>query len=205
MEAADDICYAIVDLEDAIELNILGFDEIKPILLLLCGDSEFDDDIFATQASARRKISALRGKAMEFMVCSAVNAYMENQHLIMSGEYQGELLSDGDPAVRDGLYAAKKLARERVFPDTRKAELEVGAYSTLGVLLEAFCHAVYENHHQEGSALSYRSERIISLMGIHAPRPELPLYKAYMRALDFISGMTDNYATYLARQIGGLS
>ena len=42
-------------------------------------------------------------------------------------------------------------------------------------------------------------------MGIHAPKPDLPLYNAYMRALDFISGMTDNYATYLARQIGGLS
>lgn len=205
MEAADDICYAIVDLEDAIELNILSFDEIKPILLLLCGDMEFDDEIFSSQASSRRKISALRGKAMEFMVSSAVKAYMENQDLIMAGQYRGELLADGNPAVRDGLDAAKTLARERVFPDTRKAELEVGAYTTLGVLLEAFCDAVYENHNHAGQELSYRSERIISLMGIHAPKPELPLYKAYMRALDFISGMTDNYATYLARQIGGLS
>jgi dGTPase len=205
MEAADDICYAIVDLEDAIELNILSFDEVKPILLQLCGDSSFDDEIFTSQASSRRKISALRGKAMEFMVSSAVQAYMANQTAIMRGEYQGELLSDGDPDVRDGLYAAKTLAKERVFPDTRKAELEVGAYTTLGILLEAFCHAVYDNHYLDGEKLSYRSERIISLMGIHAPKPDLPLYNAYMRALDFISGMTDNYATYLARQIGGLS
>lgn len=205
MESADDICYAILDLEDAIELNILSFDEIKPILLKLCGDSSFDAAIFNSQASARRKISALRGKAMEFMVGSAVDAYMQNQHLIMRGEYQGELLNDGHPAVKEGLQEAKSLARERVFPDTRKTELEVGAYTTLGVLLEAFCHAVYDNHHLKGQGLSYRSERIISLMGIHAPDPELPLYRAYMRALDFISGMTDYYATYLARQIGGLS
>ena len=205
MEAADDICYAILDLEDAIELNILSFDEIKPILLKLCGDSSFDDEIFSSQASARRKISALRGKAMEFMVGSAVDAYMQNQSLIMRGEYQGELLSDGHPAVKEGLKEAKTLARDRVFPDTRKTELEVGAYTTLGVLLEAFCHAVYDNHHLQGQGLSYRSERIISLMGIHAPKPDLPLYRAYMRALDFISGMTDYYATYLARQIGGLS
>lgn len=205
MEAADDICYAILDLEDAIELNILSFDEIKPILLELCGDEDFDDEIFTTQASARRKISALRGKAMEHMVSSAVAAYMNHQPEIMRGEYRGELLADGDPGVRDGLKKAKKLARDRVFPDTRKTELEVGAYTTLGVLLEAFCNAVYENHQQKGGGLSYRSERIISLMGIHAPSPELPLYNAYMRALDFISGMTDNYAAYLARQIGGLS
>lgn len=205
MEAADDICYAILDLEDAIELNILSFNDIKPILLQLCGDTSFNDEIFTSQASARRKISALRGKAMEHMVGSAVGAYLENQSAIMRGDYQGELLADGDPEVRDGLYKAKTLARERVFPDTRKTELEVGAYTTLGVLLEAFCHAVYDNNRLCGEGLSYRSDRIISLMGIHAPSPRLPLYKAYMRALDFISGMTDNYATYLARQIGGLS
>jgi dGTPase len=74
VEAADDICYAILDLEDAIELHILTFDEVKPILLQLCGDLDFDHEIFTSQASARRKISALRGKAMENMVESAMMA-----------------------------------------------------------------------------------------------------------------------------------
>lgn len=206
MEAADDICYAILDLEDAIELNILTFDAIKPILLKLCGDVEFEDGIFYSQASARRKISALRGKAMENMVNSAVDAFMNNYVKIMAGQYQGELLLDGDAGVKEGLSAAKALAKNKVFPDTRKTELEVGAYSCLGILLDAFCHAVYEQY-RKGSAdnLSYRSEKIMSLMGIHAPDPSWSLYHAYIRALDFISGMTDNYAAYLARQIGGLS
>ena len=204
MEAADDICYAILDLEDAIELNILGFDDIKPILLQLCGDLEYDDAIFATQASARRKISALRGKAMENMVESTVQAYMENLPQIMNGEYRGELLSDGSADVRDGLQKAKAMARNRVFPDNRKAELEVGAYSTLGTLLDAFCAAAYELHCGGHENLSYRSQKIISLMGIHSPQPEWDLYPSYMRVLDFIGGMTDNYAAYLARQIGGM-
>lgn len=205
MEAADDICYAILDLEDAIELNILGFEDIKPILLQLCGDLEYDDEIFATQASSRRKISALRGKAMENMVESTVQAYMANLPAIMRGEYQGELLIDGDPDVRDGLQKAKALARSRVFPDNRKAELEVGAYSTLGTLLDAFCHAAYELHCGGHDNLSYRSLKIISLMGIHSPQPQWELYPSYMRVLDFIGGMTDNYAAYLARQIGGMA
>jgi len=205
MEAADDICYAILDLEDAIELNILGFNDIKPILLQLCGDLEYDDEIFATQASARRKISALRGKAMENMVESTVTAFIDKLPLIMAGEYSGELLADGDSGVQQGLQAAKALARERVFPDNRKAELEVGAYSTLGTLLEAFCDAAYELHTGGEEQLSYRSQKIISLMGIHSPGMECPLYPSYMRVLDFIGGMTDNYAAYLARQIGGMS
>ena len=203
MEAADDICYAILDLEDAIELNLLSFDEVKPILLTLCGDLEFDDEIFATQASARRKISALRGRAMENMVDSAVKVFADQLPEIMSGQYQGELLSDGDPMVRDGLAAAKRIAQERVFPDNRKAELEVGAYTILGVLVEAFVEAVWEQHQKQGQDLGYRSEKIIGLMGIHAPTSDESLYQGYMRALDFISGMTDSYASYLARQIGG--
>ncbi len=203
MEAADDICYAILDLEDAIELHILTFDEVKPILLQLCGDQSFDDAIFSSQASARRKISALRGKAMENMVNSAVMTFGKHYDEIMAGCYQGELLSDGDPMVAEGLKTAKRVARERVFPNNRKAELEVGAYTTLGVLLDAFCDAVYESHRQEGQDLGYRTEKIMTLLGIHAPPAHWPLYDSYMRAVDFIGGMTDTYATYLARQIGG--
>jgi len=203
MEAADDICYAILDLEDAIELGLLSFDEVKPILLKLCGDLSFDDEIFATQASARRKISALRGRAMENMVNSAVEVFAGNLDSLMAGDYEGELLSDGDPMVRDGLAEAKGIAQSRVFPDTRKAELEVGAYTILGVLVEAFVEAVWEQHDRGFDNLGYRSEKIMSLMGIHAPDPEGSLYSGYMRALDFISGMTDSYASYLARQIGG--
>jgi len=205
MEAADDICYAILDLEDAMELKILSFERIKPILQKLCGDLEFDDSVFHSQASSRRKISALRGKAMENMVESAIGAFMQNYSLIMAGQYSGELLSDGDKNVAQGLAEAKRIARDEVFPDTRKTELEVGAYSSLGVLLESFCEAVYEQHQQQSPRLSYRSEKILSLMGIHAPKADAPLYYSYMRVLDFISGMTDNYAAYLARQIGGIS
>jgi dGTPase len=204
LEAADDICYAILDLEDAIELHILGFEDVKQILLLLCGDLEFDDAIFASQASARRKISALRGKAMENMVNSVVQVFVQQYEAIMAGAYSGELLLDGDPLVREGINTAKRVARERVFPDTRKAELEVGAYTTLGILLDAFMEAVYEQNCKGRDGLGYRSQKIISLMGIHAPEADWPLYDSYRRALDFISGMTDNYASYLARQIGGV-
>ena len=203
LEAADDICYAILDLEDAIELHILTFDDVKQILLLMCGDLDFDDAIFTTEASARRKISALRGKAMENMVNSVVATFIGHYESVMAGEYQGELLLDGDPLVREGILTAKRVARERVFPDTRKAELEVGAYTTIGTLLDAFCDAVYELHSRGETAVGYRSQKILRLMGIHAPRNEATLYGAYRRMLDFISGMTDNYATYLARQIGG--
>ena len=204
VEAADDICYAILDLEDAIELNILTFEDVKPILLEMCGDDEFEAAIFVTEASARRKISAMRGKAMEKMVDAAVDAFFANYDAIMQGQYRGELLLDGENHVARGVQLAKLVARERVFPHNRKAELEVGACTMLSVLLEAFCQAVHENHCKGRDKVSYRSDKILTLMGIHCPSPDQSLYLGYRRALDFISGMTDNYAAYLTRQISGV-
>ncbi len=203
VEAADDICYAILDLEDAVELNLLSFEDVKSILLMLCGDLDFDDDIFMTEASARRKISALRGKAMENMVSSVVETFRLNYDAIMSGSFDGELLLRGDKMVCEGIKTAKQIARDRVFPDTRKAELEVGAYASIGILLDAFLGAVFESHCRSDQKMSYKSRKILRLMGIHAPSSDIELYSCYRRVLDFISGMTDNYASYLARQISG--
>lgn len=204
LEAADDICYVILDLEDAIELHILNFDEVKEILLLLCGDLEYDDAIFTSEASARRKISALRGKAMENMVRSVIDVFAAQYEAIMKGVYHGELLLDGDAMVREGVLIAKKIAREKVFPDTRKAELEVGAYSILGTLLTSFSDAVYEQKHPSHGEISYCTQKVLRLMGIHAPSSSDSLYTGYRRMLDYISGMTDNYAAYLARQFAGV-
>ena len=93
------------------------------------------------------------------------------------------------------------MARERIFNDSRKLAIEVGSYATLSVLLENFLGAVRENV-QTGKA-TFRNRRIIELMGRSAPGADWTLYEAYMRALDYISGMTDNYAAEMARQFSG--
>lgn len=203
LEAADDICYTILDLEDALELGILQYDEVEAIILQLCGlDSavEYGRD---QRLSPRRRISALRGRAMDRMLNAATNAFLANYHAILNGDYHGELLLDHDDDVAQGVRAGKELARRKVFRNARKSELEIGAFSTLGTLLDVFCHAVYEQHQQQ--SISFRARRVLDLMGANAPEREWPLYTAYMRVIDYVGGMTDNYATYLAHQIGGMA
>ena len=137
------------------------------------------------------------------MLNSAVQAFMANRSGIMSGSYQGELLLDGDNDVAAGVQAGKQLAYQKVFRNARKSELEIGAFSTIGTLLEVFCQAVYEQYSTEH--VSFRAKRVLDLMGANAPDPQWPLYQAYMRVIDYVTGMTDNYATYLAHQIGGMA
>ncbi len=203
LEAADDICYTILDLEDALELNILQYEAVEQILLQLCGWETPHEYAQDARLSPRRRISAFRGRAMERMLASSLQAFLQHRDAMLRGQYQGELLLDGDADVAAGVKAGKQLAYEKVFRNARKSELEIGAFSTIGTLLEVFCQAVYEQHRKGTPSFRYR--RVLDLMGGNAPQAIEPLYQAYMRVLDYVAGMTDQYATYLAHQIGGMA
>jgi dGTPase len=203
LEAADDICYTILDLEDALELGILHYDEVEQVILQLCALDNAIEYGSDERLSPRRRISALRGRAMDKMLDAALRAFLHNKSAILAGQFDGELLLQHADHVAAGVRAGKELARRKVFRNARKSELEIGAFSTLGTLLDVFCHAVYE-HHQQAN-ISFRARRVLDLMGANAPEREWPLYDAYMRVLDYVGGMTDNYATYLAHQIGGMA
>lgn len=203
LEAADDICYTILDLEDALELGILHYDEVERVILQLCDLDHAIEYGLDQRLSPRRRISALRGRAMDKMLATSLNAFLQNKAAILNGTFHGELLLHQHDHVAAGVNAGKELARRKVFRNARKSELEIGAFSTLATLLDVFCHAVYEHHHQTN--ISFRARRVLDLMGANAPEREWPLYQAYMRVLDYVGGMTDNYATYLAHQIGGMA
>ena len=98
---------------------------------------------------------------------------------------------------------AKGLAREKIFHDKRKTLHEIGAYTTLEILLNAFCGAVLEQH--GGRAPSFKHRRILDLLSYYAPDPNWPLHRSFMRVIDFIAGMTDSYATEMAREMTGRS
>ncbi len=203
MEAADDICYAIIDLEDAVDLRILSFEEVREILLQLNPQAELALGI-EDEVSPLRKLAALRGKAMQAVIDAVVEAFLQHQESIMHGELEGDLLSCCPVHIGEGIRAAKNLARRKVFKDSHKTEIEIGAYATLSTLLHAFLTAGHELHAQQGQNLSYRTQRVLDLMRDEAPQPQWSLYGIYLRTLDFVTQQTDQYANYLAKQIGGV-
>ncbi|MCX7204606.1 MAG: deoxyguanosinetriphosphate triphosphohydrolase [Proteobacteria bacterium] len=203
MEAADDICYAILDLEDGIEIGMLAYEQVEPLLIQICGGKQDLLELeIAAAPSARRKISLLRGKAIERCVLDVTETFMLHYTAIMEGKFQGDLLNASPSSMRDGINAAKQLARDRIFNERRKIEIEVGSFTCLDILLNAFCNATYQQ--KVSPQMSFRMKRILDLMEYNAPRKEWSLYESYSRVLDFIGGMTDNYATYLAQQVGGM-
>lgn len=204
MEAADDTCYAIIDLEDAVDLRILTFEEVRDILLQINPQAELalgaEDEV-----SPLRKLAALRGKAMQAVIDAVVDVFLQQREVILNGDLTDDLLSHCPVHIREGIRSAKALARRKVFMDSHKTEIEIGAYATLSTLLHAFLSAGHELYRQQGYNLSYRTQRVLDLMRDEAPQPDWSLYAIYLRTLDFVTQQTDQYASYLARQIGGVT
>jgi len=220
VEAADDICYGIMDLEDAVELNIVQYRQVEDLLL-----SEFDNSQKSSIKSRienekwhRVNFARLRGPIFDFLISGAIDCFMNNYDSIMSGslvENLFDLLPEGDPRKKL-INKAKEFSNKMVFPDQKKVELELGAYATLECLLNAFCLAALDCgqylQSPEGEViLSWRSDLILKLLGDHSPsRCNAPpnsswsKYQCLRRVLDFVSGMTDNYATYIAKQLQGM-
>ncbi len=204
VEAADDICYGLIDLEDGIEMNLLEYEEVEALLLDLVGDDLPETyRQLGPNDSRRRKLAILRGKAIEHLTNAAAQAFVEQLPALMAGTLQGDLVEHMHGPAKTCVVNAKALAREKIFQDKRKTLHEIGAYATLEILLNAFCGAALEQH--KFGTLSFKNRRIFDLLGQAAPQPDWTLYKSFIRIIDFIGGMTDSYATEMAREMTGRS
>jgi dGTPase len=200
MEAADDICYKILDIEDALELNILRFEDVSVILNNLAGiENDYYSDI-GSEYSSRRRISAIRSKAINNLIQKVTTIFKSNYDDIISGNFNGDLISQIEGVEKKGIIDAKRVTNENIFLHRRKIELELGSYETLDRILTAFIGAANES---KNGTVSFKSQRVMDLMGANKFTSGMSYHECYLRITDMVSGMTDNYATHVANQLLG--
>jgi len=218
VEAADDICYSIIDLEDAVELKILSFEEVAEFFLASFSAKErkIIKKRFAPGNSHRINLARLRTFVFDKAISTAIELYVGAYREIMEGLFNRnifDLMEPSDPRLRL-VYGAKEFARTRVYVDTKKIEMEIGCYATFDTLLNEFCAAALNQSEvlSDGareSKLSWKASHVLRLLGDHCPTKEnapeggWSSYQCLRRVIDFVTGMTDNYATYIARQLQG--
>jgi dGTPase len=202
MEAADDICYAIIDLEDGVELGILEEREVLELLAPVISNLQLPDrsQLVDTNSSIRR-LTLLRGKVIDYLVTAVIDAFIEQEPLLLEGRLAGDLISYCDATTLQIISAAKLLARKQIFTTQAQARMEVGAYAVIEKLLDGFVNAALEA--SSGDRISFKAEKHLVLMGAHRPPEGIELYHALCHTMDFIGGMTDQYAVTLAGQISG--
>ena len=205
MEAADDICYRILDMEDAVELGILKESEVLPVLIRLAGDRFEEKNIPPEHPFGGRQIMvSCRSQAIENLIHKVADCFLDNYSQIMDGTYQGDLLSSMPQEERDALQASEKIAIEKIFSYKRKQELEIGAYESISTVLNAVVDSVVDLMTASHDDVQFKTRLVLDLMGNHRPDLEHDnLYTAMLRANDFIAGMTDSYLTHIAKQLRG--
>ncbi|WP_274584992.1 deoxyguanosinetriphosphate triphosphohydrolase [Neisseria leonii] len=202
MEAADDICYALLDLEDGVELGLLGDTEVESILSPLT----FRETAGAWQQaqSSLQHCAMLRGMAIGRAIDDVAQTFMLHQADLLDGSFKGkDLLALSSAEVQDTLEKAKDLARTRIFRHQSKLMTEIAAFPCLASVLDLLVPAAYALI--TAGQVSARQSLALDLLKNGDPvSREDSLYEAYMKILDFVGGMTDNAAARMARELSGV-
>ena len=200
VEAADDICYRIIDLEDGFKLGLLTFKETEKLLKSLLTSSKLNS---YESRDENDKIGYLRAKAINDTVNETAKAFLDEEKNILSGKFENDLIS---VIKKTGeLEKIKKISIEKIYSYKSVIEREAAGYEVIGGLLDVFINAV--NEQAEGN-IAPKNKTIIKLLPRQYSNKNNKLDDLYLRLLkvtDFISGMTDSYAVSLYRKIKGIS
>lgn len=198
VEAADDICYSIIDLEDAHRLKILSYEKIEELLLPICNSSRLANWLNSEFEDEDAKVGLLRAKAINNLIMACSQLFLENQEAILSGNFNQGLTDVLPEPFRSPWEAIAEISRKKIYNYQSVVQIEVAGYKVMGGLLEEFIPALLHN-----DTAYYK--KLVALIPKQFISKNTDLYHQIQSVLDFVSGMTDLYAVELYRNIKGIS
>jgi len=206
VEAADDICYRIIDFEDAHRLNIISIDTIKELFLSFFDKEEGYDardrveKILHNINDDNQKVQFLRAKLINLLIYRVRDIFMANEELLLEGRLEKSLIDylparEVELVKRIDAYSVRHIYNHRSV-----VEIEIAGYNVIGGMLKEFFGAVL-------SPRNAKSEKLLQLISRQFVITGEPgkLYCDIQSVVDFIAGMTDLYAVDLYRKITGMA
>lgn len=200
VEAADDICYQMMDIEDAHKLKILTTDETKSLLL-----SYFDDERKAHMeqtlkivSDVNEQIAYLRSSVIGLLIRECTQAFLDNEKQILAGKFEGTLIKHISPLPASAYHLCSEISFEKIYCSRDVLDIELAGFRIIGTLLELMTDAVCSPEKTYSKLLI---NRVSSQYNIKSP----VFYERIQAVLDYISGMTDVFALDLYRKINGNS
>lgn len=197
LEAADDICNSILDLEDATRLGWITHAELADVLGELV--SARTRDAAATYRDADERTGYLRATSIGALVTQCAEVFAAHAERLLSGQSVGPLvrLCPSAPVVRE----LETLARTKCYQNPRVLEREAAGYNAIHGLLDRFIPPLLE----EPKRGSFESRMASLLRQRTAITDAMTTYEKVIRALDYVSGMTDSYAIQTFRRLSGVT
>ena len=205
VEAADDICYRVIDWEDAHRIGILDSRTAVDALvnLLKTGAEERMDRIYATLdkliGDSREQLAFLRAMSINLLVETAVRNFMKNESYLLTGMYNRSLLDDVEPAMGAALKEINSITVKRIYNHETVVKIELAGYEVMHSLLSHFIPAVLNQR------ASHREKKVLQLLPDQYRESGAGDYGKALNVVDFIAGMTDSYAMELYKNLHGIS
>ena len=200
VEAADDICYQMMDIEDAFKLKIFSFEEAKALYQSFMSDKQRQrtDEICGLVADPNEQIAYLRATVIGILIQECTRVFMENEESILAGTFEGALIKHIAPLQKEAYQTCSRTAVERIYRSRDVLDIELAGFHVISTLLELMVDAVCSPEKAYSQLLI---NRVSSQYDINSDT----LYGKLQAVLDYISGMTDVYALDLYRKIKGNS
>jgi dGTPase len=205
VEAADDICYRIIDFEDAHRLHIISIDTIRELFLSFFDhEAGYDardrvEKVFYEINDDNQKVQFLRAKLINLLIFRARDIFMDREEELLKGMLSKGLIDYLPPVELELIKRIDDFSVQHIYNHRSVVEIEIAGYNVIGGMLSEFFGAIL----QPGSIKSQKLRQLISKQFVIAGRPD-SLYSDIQSVVDSIAGMTDLYAVDLYRKITGI-
>ena len=202
VEAADDICYEIMDIEDSHKLKILSFAETEHLLL-----SFFDEEI---QQKIRQriideeltdeneKVVYMRASVIGKLENECVAAFLAHEEEILAGTFEGSLIDHISERPKKAYKECEKISYSKIYQSKPVLDIELSGYQIMATLMEVFIEAAV-------NPSRFYSKQLLRRVSSQYDIENENLEERIMAVIDYISGMTDIYALDIYQKINGIS
>ena len=200
VEAADDICYQMMDIEDAHKLKLLTHDETKGLYMQFFDEKRRKriEEVCRIVTDVNEQIAYLRSSVIGALIKECTRVFTENEEKILTGEFEGTLIMHICSPLKEAYDNCSAIAFQRIYRSSDVLDIELAGFRVISTLIDLMINAVR-------SPEKAYSQLLINLISgqynVNAPT----LYGKIQAVLDYISGMTDVYALDLYRKIKGNS
>lgn len=202
VEAADDICYEIMDIEDSHKLKILSFAETEHLLL-----SFFDGDIQQKirqriideeMTDENEKVVYMRASVIGKLENECVAAFLAHEEEILAGTFEGSLIDHISERQKKAYKECEKISYSKIYQSKPVLDIELSGYQIMAILMEVFIEAAV-------NPSRFYSKQLLRRVSSQYDIENENLEERIMAVIDYISGMTDIYALDIYQKINGIS
>jgi dGTPase len=201
-EAADDICYEIMDIEDSHKLKLLSYQETADLLLGFFDEQTRQNILQRLEeenvTDNNEKVVYMRACAVGKLESECVKTFVDNEERILHGTFEGSLIDNIAPQQRDAYRHCAKTSVRKIYHSKPVLDVELSGYKIMETLMASLVAAAVNPE-------KFHSQQLINRFSSQYDIQSDCLETRLMAVIDYISGMTDIYALDIYQKINGIS